>query len=103
MSKTIRNFGNSNFPPEISILGFFGGSQQHSNVNSGIWAILLLFLVSSHSTNLGRAAGDDLERGLGVEPHVRPPVDLPLVPLRGVARRVRGDPARRQPVELLEK
>ena len=41
------------------------------------------------STHLGRSTGDDLERGLGVEADVGPPVDLALVPLRGVARRVR--------------
>ena len=53
-------------------------------------------------TYLGRPASDDLERGLGVEADVGPPVDLALVPLRGVARRVGRDAARRQPVELLE-
>ena len=63
---------------------------------------LLLAQPHFQSTNLGRAARDDLQRRLRVEPHVRPPVDLPLVALRRVARRVRRDPARRQPVELLK-
>ena len=53
-------------------------------------------------TYLGRAAGNDLEGGLGVEADVGAAVDLALVPLGGVARRVGRDAARRQPVELLE-
>ena len=55
----------------------------------------------SKSTYLGRAASDDLERGLGVEADVGAAVDLALVPLGGVARRVGRDAARRQPVKLL--
>ena len=51
---------------------------------------------------LGRAAGNDLERGLGVEADVGAAVDLALVPLGGVARRVGRDAARRQTVKLLQ-
>ena len=51
---------------------------------------------------LWRAASDDLEGGLGVEADVGAAVDLALVALGGVARRVGRDAARRQTVKLLQ-
>ena len=53
-------------------------------------------------TYLGRPTSNDLEGGLGVEADVGAAVDLALVPLGGVARRVGRDAARRQTVELLQ-